>query len=264
MFVLPFHGIDPVIFQINSALSLNWYGVSYLVGLLFTMKHSDFLVSKNKIGMPDKIYTNFIFMGMLSIIIGGRLGEVFFYDFHKYMAHPIEILKTWRGGMSFHGGLLGAIIASWIYVRKNNVNFWCFADALATSTPIALALGRLANFINGEVYGRPSDLPWAMIFPQGGPVGRHPSQLYEAFFEGVVLFLVLRTLYPKLHKRPGIMFGFFIIGYGIARFCVEYFRDPETLSWIQSELFSGGQILSIIMILLGLFVTFLRKGNQHV
>lgn len=251
MFVIPFHNIDPVIFKISSAMSLNWYGISYLAGVMFVMWASDRMASKRPAEFPANVYKNCMFWGMMAIVIGARLGDVLFYNFDYYMYRPLEIFATWKGGMSFHGGLIGVIIMGVFYARYHKVRFIRFMDVLSVNVPIALMFGRLANFINGELYGRPADVAWAIPFPKGGNIPRHPSQLYEAMLEGVVLYGVLRLIYKCAHKKSGVTASSFLIGYGLARFVAEYFRDSETLSWFHSNWLSGGQILSVPMIVIG-------------
>lgn len=261
MFVIPFHNIDPVIFRVSSTISLNWYGLSYLAGVMFVMFASERMSRQYNLGFPENIYKNFMFWAMVAVVVGARLGDVIFYNHDYYLQLPLEVFSTWKGGMSFHGGLIGIIIASLLYVRYHKIGFLRFIDIAAINTPIALMFGRFANFINGELYGRVSEVAWAMPFPKGGGMPRHPSQLYEAFFEGIVLYVVLRVLYKYLYKSPGIIGGLFVIGYGVARFFVEYYREPEALSWIESNYFSGGQILCLLMILVGVVWTgwFMRR-----
>jgi phosphatidylglycerol:prolipoprotein diacylglycerol transferase len=265
MFVIPFHNIDPVIFKISSAMSLNWYGLSYLAGVMFVMWQSERMSQKFKTGFPENVYKNFMFWGMVAIVIGARLGDVLFYNFDYYMYRPLEIFATWKGGMSFHGGAIGVIVTAIFYTRYYKVKFFSFMDLITVNLPIALMFGRFANFINGELYGRATDVAWAIPFPKGGNIPRHPSQLYEAFFEGIVLYVILRMIYKHLHKVPGVTGSFFLIGYGLARFFVEYFREAETLSWIQSNCLSGGQILSLPMIIIGigLFGYFARQSKPE-
>jgi phosphatidylglycerol:prolipoprotein diacylglycerol transferase len=254
MFVIPFHNIDPVIIKISSAMSLNWYGISYLAGIVFVMWQSDRMASNRTSEFPVGVYKNCMFWGMIAIVAGGRLGDVLFYNFDYYMHRPLEIFATWKGGMSFHGGLIGAIITAIFYSRYNKVNFTSFMDVLSVNIPIALMFGRFANFINGELYGRPTDVAWAIPFPKGGNIPRHPSQLYEAMLEGLILYIVLHLIYRCAYKKPGVTLSSFLIGYGIARFIAEYFRDIETLSWVQSQTLSGGQILSLPMIGIGMIL----------
>lgn len=256
MLLIPFHNIDPVIVRISSELSLNWYGLSYLAGVLFVTLASERMSRQYKLGFPEGIYKNVMFWAMVAIVVGARLGDVIFYNHDYYLQRPLEILATWKGGMSFHGGVIGVVVMAFFYTRYHKINLIKFLEVAAVNAPIALMFGRLANFINGELYGRVTDVAWAMPFPKGGGLPRHPSQLYETFFEGIVLYVVLRLLYKYVHKKPGFVGGCFLMGYGVARFCVEYFREPEALSWIESSYFSGGQILCLIMIAMGVVLTF--------
>jgi phosphatidylglycerol:prolipoprotein diacylglycerol transferase len=235
MLTIPFHTIDPIILRITPEISLNWYGISYLAGILFVMLQSERMGRKRPEDFPEGVFHNCMFWGMIAIVVGGRLGDVLFYNAHYYMQNPWEILATWKGGMSFHGGLIGASITAVIYTRYHNVRLFHFIDVLVVNVPIALMFGRLANFINGELYGRPTAVAWAIPFPKGGEIPRHPSQLYEAALEGVALYLILRFVYRRYYARPGIVSAAFLLAYGLARFAVEYFRDSETLSWIQSH-----------------------------
>jgi len=256
MFVIPFHNIDPVIFRISSAMSLNWYGVSYLAGIVFVMWQGERMAAQRRQEFSKGIFQNAMFVGMIAIVIGGRLGDVIFYNLDYYMYHPMEILATWKGGMSFHGGLIGAVIAAIFYTQRHKIKTISFIDILAVNVPIALMFGRLANFINGELYGRPTDVDLAIPFPKGGGIPRHPSQLYEAVLEGLLLYLVLRLIYKYTHHIKGVATSVFLIGYGLARFVAEYFRDAESLSWVQSEYLSGGQLLSLPMILTSMLLLF--------
>lgn len=263
MFVIPFHNIDPVIFRISPALSLNWYGMSYLAGIVFVMWQGERMAVRRPLEFPKGIFQNAMFLGMISIVIGGRLGDVIFYNLDFYLYNPLEIFATWKGGMSFHGGLIGAVLAVVFHTRRHKISAISFTDILAANVPIALMFGRIANFINGELYGRPTDVSWAIPFPKGGGIPRHPSQLYEAALEGLILYVVLRMVYKYAHHIKGITTAAFLMGYGSARFLVEYFRDAENLSWIQSNYLSGGQILSLPMILIGIFLLFFfyKKGK---
>lgn len=265
MWVIPFHNIDPIIIRITPSVSLNWYGLSYLLGVLFVMWQSEKMAQKRPGDFPKDIYKNAIFWGMIAIVVGGRLGDVVFYNLHYYWRNPLEIFATWKGGMSFHGGLLGSIIVAFLYTRRHNVNVVQFLDVMGVNVPVALMFGRLANFINGELYGRVTDVAWAMPFPKGGYLPRHPSQLYEAFLEGILLYLVLKFLYPRLYKKTGAMVACFLMGYGIARFVVEYYREGDVLSWAPTLGITGGQALSLPMIVVGgilLCFTLLRSPPQ--
>lgn len=264
MFVIPFHNIDPVIFRINSALSLNWYGLSYLLGVVFVVWQGDRMAAARNKEFPERFFYNGMLWMMLGIVIGGRLGDVLFYNFSYYLAHPLEIIATWKGGMSFHGGLIGVLVVAYLYGKKQGVNFLSIMDIGAVNAPIALLSGRIANFINGELYGRPSDVGWAIPFPRGAGIPRHPSQLYEGFLEGLLLFVVLRIAYKYMSCRRGVVMSLFLVGYGCARFVAEYFREPESLSWFTSSTISGGQVLSIPMVVIGvaLAVYFYNKAEK--
>lgn len=252
MLVLPFHNIDPVIFRINESISLNWYGISYLVGILFMGYYGDHLATKSPYHFKKKSFSDFVVWGMIAIVVGGRLGQVIFYDLEYYLQYPLKIFATWKGGMSFHGGIIGAIIAVLIYSRKNSIPFKRFLDIIAVCTPAGLFLGRIANFINGELFGNYSDLPWAMVFPQGGNLPRHPSQIYEALLEGVLLFLILNILYKRYKETPGLVSSAFLLGYGIFRYISEIFRVPDFTLSLGNFVLSGGQILSLPMMIVGL------------
>ena len=208
---------------------------------------------------------DFIFWATLGIIIGGRLCYIFFYN-PSILANPLDIFKVWQGGMSLHGGTLGVIIAIWWLTRKEKINFLRFCDYVACVIPFGLFFGRLANFVNGELWGRATDVSWAVVFPMGGEVARHPSQLYEAGLEGILMFAVLWFLFWKTDARykPGLLVGVAALDYGIARFIIEFFRQPDQqLQWLveQSGL-SMGQWLSLPMILLGLYLVFTAKGRR--
>ncbi|MDH5750199.1 MAG: prolipoprotein diacylglyceryl transferase, partial [Rhodospirillales bacterium] len=199
---------------------------------------------------------DFIVWATLGIVIGGRLGYVLFYNFDFYLSNPGAILQVWKGGMSFHGGLLGVVVATYLFVRKRGLDVLPFADLIACAAPIGLFLGRLANFINSELYGRVTDVPWAMVFPNGGAASRHPSQLYEAGLEGLVLFAILFILWRQesVRRRPGMLMGVFLIGYWAARSFVELFRQPDVQIGFMSGGTTMGQWLSFPMLLLGLFL----------
>ncbi len=196
---------------------------------------------------------------VVGVIVGGRLGYVLFYNLPYFLDHPLEIFATWHGGMSFHGGAIGAVLGGWIYCRSQHENFFLWADRFAITAPIGLGLGRIGNFINGELYGRPADVPWAMIFPEGGFVPRHPSQLYEAFFEGPILFAIL---WP-MRKKPlpaGYRLAMFLICYGVIRFFVEFFRQPDPqLGFIAFGWLTMGQLLSVCLVVLGIVLMIMRK-----
>ena len=260
--MLTFPNIDPVIFEIGP-LQVRWYGLMYVLGFLATLLLVKHQIKKFSLKDLDTHFENLNLVLIISLVLGGRLGYVLFYNLPYYLQHPAEILATWQGGMSFHGGMLGLIIGTLIFCRKNRLDFWRVIDTYAVTIPIGLGLGRLGNFINGELYGRVTDIPWSMIFPGGGPLPRHPSQLYEAFLEGFLLFTILWTLKEK--QRPpaswpsGSMGALFLLLYGFFRIFVELFREPDAhLGFIAGGI-TMGQLLSSLMILAGIVIFLIRK-----
>jgi phosphatidylglycerol---prolipoprotein diacylglyceryl transferase len=210
----------------------------------------------------DEIDSLFVYL-ILGLVLGARLGYVVFYDLPVYIKNPIEIFSVWHGGMSFHGGLIGSIIAGMIFTRKYKKDFWELSDLVIVAAPIGLGLGRLGNFINGELYGRVTAMPWGMVFPGGGPLPRHPSQIYELLLEGVVLFLVLWSLSSK-GLRPGMVTASFIICYGLFRFIAEFFREPDKQIGFILGYFTMGQLLSALMIVFGVVILWYRAGTKTV
>ena len=211
------------------------------------------------------MFDDLIIYLILGIILGGRLGYVIFYDFNYFIINYFEIFKIWKGGMSFHGGLLGVIISTIIFSKNKNINFFIFTDIISCVAPIGLFLGRIANFINGELYGKVSSLPWAIIFPNAGNIARHPSQIYEALLEGIVLFILINFLALKkqLLLKSGYISGFFLILYSILRMISENFREPDIHLGYFFDLFSMGMILSSITFLSGCYIIFFIKKNEQ-
>lgn len=256
---ISFPNIDPVAVSIGP-LDIRWYGLAYLAGFLLGWAYGLYLAGKVPAGVrPDRDDVDaFLPWGVAGVILGGRLGYVLFYQAGAYLADPLEIFKVWHGGMSFHGGASGVIIALIAFSVFKKINVLRLSDIFCAATPMGLFFGRIANFINGELYGRLAgpDVPWAMVFPGGGDVPRHPSQLYEAGLEGIVLFAVLAVLVHResVRERPGIVTGVFLAGYGVARGCVEMFREPDAHLGLVLGPFSMGQLLSAPMIVLGLGV----------
>jgi phosphatidylglycerol:prolipoprotein diacylglycerol transferase len=259
--MIPYPQIDPVIVSIGP-LALRWYGLMYLAGFVasFCLVRKQILeeCTEGLVAHELRRLDGILVALVLGVILGGRIGYVLFYNLSYYLGHPWEILATWQGGMSFHGGALGAAIAGWLYCRANDPDFWKWADRFVVTAPIGLGLGRIGNFINGELYGRPSDVPWAMIFPQGGDVPRHPSQLYEALLEGLLLFLILwplrRSPYLDRKKLP-----FFLVLYALCRMVAEFFREPDPqLGYLLWGWVTMGQVLSLALLFLGLFLWWLR------
>lgn len=257
--MIPFPNIDPVIFRIGP-LQVRWYGLMYVLGFsasYFLVKHQ---IRKFNLKSLEPHFENLNLVLILGLVLGARLGYVLFYNFSYYLHHPTEILATWMGGMSFHGGLLGLIIGGYVFCKINKIGFLQTADVYTVTAPIGLALGRLGNFINGELYGRPATVPWSMIFPNGGPLPRHPSQMYEALLEGVLLFAILWILKDR-HRQPGSMLAFFLFLYGIFRCVAELFREPDAHIGFFFGILTMGQLLSGLMIIGGATLFCLtRKG----
>lgn len=244
--------------------ALRWYSLAYLAGLVFGWWYLKKQVKAPGSAMSPAHVDDFLFWATLGTIIGGRIGYVLFYNFNYYISEPAAILRMWDGGMSFHGGAIGVVVAVILFSLKNRISMFKMADLIALVAPVGLFLGRMANFVNGELWGRAADVPWAMIFP-GDPAGlpRHPSQLYEAFLEGIVLFAILMFLWhkTKLHKsKPGFIAGTFWVGYGVFRFLIEYVREPDQHLLAVSEVITRGQLLCLPMIAFGVFLMWV--GNN--
>ncbi len=250
--IFSFPNINPVILSFGP-LAISYYSLAYVIGIILGAFYASKLAEQYTKNINGKMMEDFITYAVLGIIIGGRLGYVLFYDLNKFINHPIDILKTYEGGMSFHGGFAGIIISSLMFCRKNKLPFFALTDLLAIVTPIGLLLGRIANFINGELYGRITDVPWAFIFPGSDNMPRHPSQLYEAFLEGLCLLIIMFLNRHKL-KLSGYNSGLFIICYGSFRIFIEYFREPDAQLGLFFGAFSMGQLLSIPMILCGIII----------
>ncbi len=249
---IAFPDIDPVIFQVGP-LAIRWYSLAYIAGLFIGWHYCRRLAARQRGAATPESFDDFFVWAILGVILGGRLGYVLFYKPGYYLENPIEVLFLWQGGMSFHGGLVGVVAALAGFAWRRQINILALADIVACATPIGLFFGRLANFINGELFGRPSDVPWAMIFPHGGPEPRHPSQLYEAGLEGLLL-LVLLYLLVRLGalERRGLLTGVFLVGYALSRMTVELFRQPDQhLGFLVGDL-TMGQLLSLPMLLGGL------------
>lgn len=249
---IPYPHIDPVFFEFGP-LQFRWYGLMYLIGLTCA-----YFIIKHKVGAKDLPITkdqvyDMIVYAALGVFIGGRLGYTLFYNLPYYLEHPAKIVAVWEGGMSFHGGLIGTIVALLWFSRRRGIPAYTVADLAAAVTPLGLLFGRLGNFINGELYGRPTDVGWCMVFPTGGPACRHPSQLYEAGLEGVLLFAVL-NLIDRKPTPPGTIFWSFITGYGLCRLFVEFFREPDAHLGLILGPFSMGQLLSAPMVIVGSFM----------
>jgi phosphatidylglycerol:prolipoprotein diacylglycerol transferase len=266
--VIPYPAINPILISIGP-FAVRWYALAYIVGIIVGWFYARAVIASQRLwGGPAPFtvldFDDFVIWITLGIILGGRTGYVLFYNFPYFAAHPIEIVQLWNGGMSFHGGVLGCIVAIVAFALHRRIAILSLADVTAAVAPIGLFLGRIANFINGELWGRPTDVPWAMVFPNGGPIPRHPSQLYEAALEGVVLFIVLGLLVRAgALKRPGVVTGCFALGYGVARIICEFFREPDAqLGFLWGGL-TMGMLLCIPLMLAGvavLAVAFKRHG----
>jgi phosphatidylglycerol:prolipoprotein diacylglycerol transferase len=258
---MPFPNIDPVIFELGP-FAIRWYSLAYIIGLMAGWKYIARLNRTpalwGKGALPNGLTTpakeddidDMLLWLTLGVILGGRLGYVLFYNTSYYLANPGDALAVWQGGMSFHGGALGVIISVLIFARRRGIPLLALGDMVAITTPLGLGLGRLANFINSELWGRVSDVPWAVVFPNGGPLPRHPSQLYEAALEGLLLLLVLNILAWKFKalSKPGLLTGLFLIGYGASRAFIEFFREPDAHLGFLFDAITMGQILSLPMI----------------
>ena len=251
-----FPNIDPIAFQIGP-LAVRWYGLTYLFGFAGGFFIARWLARRRGLAISNEQLVELISYVAIGVVLGGRLGYVVFYNLPYYLASPLEVFSVWQGGMSFHGGMLGAALAGWWYVRRQGLAFYPAADCIFGAAPLGLGLGRLGNFINGELYGRTTDAPWGMVFPGAGPLPRHPSQLYEAFLEGAVLLAVLLWLGARVRSH-GVVTWAFVGGYGLVRFLVEFFREPDAhlgLAWGLSR----GQYLSAVMIVVAAGFLWVRR-----
>jgi phosphatidylglycerol:prolipoprotein diacylglycerol transferase len=253
--MMNFPDIDPVLLSIGP-LHVRWYGLMYVLGFLasyFLVRRQIRLFAYKEL---EPHFENLNLILILSVVLGGRLGYVLFYNFSYYLQHPLEIPATWTGGMSFHGACIGVMVGGWFYLRKKELAYWKTADIYVATIPIGLGLGRLGNFINGELFGRVTDMPWGMVFPGGGPLPRHPSQLYEIFLEGVILFAILWSQKSKPWQgRSGWPHGsivfLFLICYGLFRFLVEQVREPDPQIGFLFGWLTMGQLLSVLMTISG-------------
>lgn len=261
-----FPEIDPVAFTLGP-LQIHWYALAYIAGFIAAWKIAKYLTGLYKDDIHPKALDidDFMSWAILGVLLGGRLGYVLFYNLPVYIDNPAEALKVWHGGMSFHGGALGVILALIIYARRKSMSFPRLADVTTAVVPIGLGLGRVANFVNGELYGRVTDASWAVIFPRGGAEPRHPSQLYEAALEGLVLLIVLMTLIhiKAVRECGGMIAGAFLLFYGMFRFGVEFFREPDVQLGFIVDQVTMGQILCIPMMLAGLGVMIWSYRCNH-
>ena len=251
--MLTFPNIDPVAIYLGP-LKIHWYGIMYLIGFISALLMANWRSKHYKLGLNREQISDLVFYAALGVIIGGRIGYMLFYDFNKLLASPWDLIKIWQGGMSFHGGLLGVGVALWLFARKNKIPFLHVTDFVAPLVPLGLAAGRIGNFINGELWGRATNVSWAMVFPNADFLPRHPSQLYEFTLEGMVLFLIL-WFYASKPRPIGRVSALFLIGYASFRLFVECFREPDLqLGFVAFNWLTMGQLLSIPMLCLGLFL----------
>jgi phosphatidylglycerol:prolipoprotein diacylglycerol transferase len=270
--VIPYPAINPVLFSIGP-FSIRWYALAYIVGIIAGWFYARAIIASQRLwGGPAPItvgeFDDFIIWITLGIIVGGRVGYVLFYNLPQFAAHPIQIFELWNGGMSFHGGVFGCVVATVLFALRRGLPMLSLGDVTTAVSPIGLFLGRIANFINGELFGRPTDVPWAMVFPNGGPLPRHPSQLYEAMLEGLVLLIVLGVMVRLgALKRPGLVTGAFFLGYGVARTICEFFREPDAQLQEFTRNTGGltmGMLLCIPLIVAGIGLIALALRRQPI
>lgn len=249
---LTYPEISPVMLQLGP-LGIRWYSMAYLVGIVLGWVQVVRMVKKYNLGLSKTQIEDMVFYVTLGVILGGRMGYVLFYGEKVFSGHWLEVFAIWKGGMSFHGGALGVIAALWLFARKYKLAFLKLTDLAVLVVPIGLFLGRLANFVNDELWGRVSDVPWAVRFPSGGYLPRHPSQLYEAFLEGVVMYAVLNLLWRHagVRERQGLVSGLFVLMYGLFRIAVEQFREPDAHMGFFFGTYTMGQLLSVPLVLVG-------------
>ena len=261
------HNLDPILFSFGS-ISIRWYSLAYIFGIFLGWwlgkRIINHILKNSQIEFNIKEFDDLISYIIFSIILGGRIGYVIFYNPGYYISNPIDIFKIWQGGMSFHGALIGIIFGTYLFSLKRNINVFFLLDVIACVSPIGIFLGRIANFINGELIGKATKVSWSVIFPAIDSLERHPSQLYEAFLEGIVLFFILNRIIFKNNYKMGMCSCLFLIYYGIFRVISEYFREPDIQLGYLFNLFSMGTILSFFMILAGLFIlNTLRKKDEN-
>ena len=249
-------------------IPIRFYALAYIFGVFGAYVALRKMIKLPGAPMAERHLDDLLFYGMLGVILGGRIGYVLFYNFSQYMANPMEIIRLWDGGMSFHGGVVGVGLAMLWVARRNGLSFLRIADYVSCVVPFGMLLGRLANFVNGELWGRASDVPWAIIFPESGSmIARHPSQLYQAGLEGLLMLIIMTYAFWRTQKRyyPGWLVGLFIIGIGLARFTIEFFREPDKqlMEFTQQTGLSMGQWLTIPMILIGIWLLWTAKGRRQ-
>ena len=250
--MLTFHTIDPVAFTVGS-LKVHWYGLMYALAFGMGWLLASWRARQPNSGWTSEQVSDLIFFSAIGVILGGRMGYMLFYNFPALLENPLNLFKIWEGGMSFHGGLLGVLLAIYLYGRKIHKSFFEVSDFLAPVVPLGLGAGRIGNFINGELLGRVTDVPWGMVYPRGGDLPRHPSELYEFLLEGIVLFIILWFYSAKPKPRMAVS-GLFLVGYGVLRSIAELFREPDAhLGFLAFDSLTMGQLLSLPMVIIGVF-----------
>ena len=255
MLTIGFPAIDPIAIEVGPIV-IRWYSLAYVAGILLGWRYMIILTAKANNGIKRLHIDDFIIWATLGIIIGGRLGYVIFYKPTFFVENPLLIFAMWNGGMSFHGGLIGITLVTYIFVRQRALSFIGLGDMICAAAPIGIFFGRIANFINGELFGRESNVSWALVFPRGGPNPRHPSQLYEAGLEGLVLFLILLVMIFRLKalQKQGLVSGAFLTGYGLSRYLVEFVRQPDSHLGTLFGILTMGQLLSFPLIVIGIWL----------
>lgn len=251
---IQFPHIDPIAFHLGP-LAVHWYGLMYLIGFLFALTVANRYADRDDNDWNRQQVSDLLFYCFLGVIIGGRLGYVLFYQFPLFLDNPLYLFKIWQGGMSFHGGLIGVLLAMGYFARKTKRHYFAVSDVVAPLVPFGLAAGRIGNFINGELWGRVTDVPWGIVYPGAGPLPRHPSELYEFILEGVVLFAIL-FVYSRRKPPKGAVSGLFMLGYGCFRCFIEFFREPDPQLGFLTFGATMGQLLSIPMIVVGGLIMF--------
>lgn len=251
--MLTYPKIDPILIHFTETTGVRWYGLMYVIGFLAFLFLGKYRARRPGSPIKPEQVDDLMFYGAIGVIVGGRLGEMFFYKFSQLLADPLSLFRIWEGGMSFHGGLIGVSIAMILLAKKWQLPVLKLGDFIAPLVPIGLGAGRMGNFINGELWGRPTDVSWGMVFPHVDNLARHPSQLYEVVGEGILLFIIV-WIYSSKPRPTGAVTGLFLLGYGIARSLVEFFRVPDDSNFLGIEWLTEGQLLSIPMILIGAFL----------
>ena len=258
------HDLNPVLINFGF-FEIRWYSLAYIFGILIgwwiAKKIIIFKVKNKNVVFDVKIFDDLVSYIIISIILGGRIGYIIFYNFSYYFTNPLDIFKIWQGGMSFHGALIGVVLGTYIFAKKAKINLFFFLDVIGVVAPIGIFFGRVANFINGELYGKPSNFFWSVVFPEIDKIPRHPSQLYEAILEGIILFIILMKATYKKETRTGVVSALFMILYGFFRIVAEQFREPDMQIGYLFNLLTMGSILSFSMILIGLFI--LKKATNN-